>query len=331
MSVYEILKEYQIQPRYLEKIGKVYKVFSGNNVFALKETDVNKGKNLFSTFPFLYHKGFYRFVPFYPAKNGQYMISRDQKLYYLMPWLGSGERPVEANHAEKMIRELARLHLLTSQEMEMDPTYIEEHFERTSGQWNKEMKYLDSWIEQCEQKWYMSPFEWEFVQYYHEFRKAYEYALRTLNIWKDTILESKKIRTVLLHGKVSLDHFVFDDKGFGYFINFDESRIGSAYQDFLPFLSNTLNTYPTNGEDCIEWLKIYMKYYPLKETELLLMKSYFAHPGFMIRLLNRYQTRAAPNHEWKYTKKIQQAYWKLKNIENVVMRLEMGDQVQTES
>lgn len=327
MRVYEILKEYQIQPRHLEKIGKVYKVFSGNNVFALKETEVTKGKNLFSIYPFLYHKGFYRFVPLYPAKNGQYMILRDQKLYYLMPWLGSESRPVETNHARKMFRELARLHLLTSQEMEMDQTNIEDHFERTSGQWNKEMQYLDSWIEQCEQKWYMSPFEWEFVQYYHEFQKAYEYALRTLKIWKDTMLESKKIRTVLLHGKVSLDHFVFDDKGYGYFINFDESRIGSSYQDLLPFLSNTLSTYPMNGEDCMEWLNIYMKHYPLKETELLLMKSYLAHPGFMIQLLNRYQTRVAPNHELKYTKKIQQAYWKLKNIENIIMKLEM----QTES
>lgn len=323
-TIYEVLKEFQIHPDHFEKIGKVFKVYSGQQIFALKETDAKKGHNLFSVYPILYHKGFYRFVPLYSTRDGKFAILKEKKLFYLMPWIGNDSRPVETNHAKKMFQELARLHFLTSREAEIDKNNIEEHFENTSSQWKKEMAYLDRWVEQCEEKWYMSPFEWEFVQYYNEFRKAYEYAHRTLENWKNTILDTKKIRTVLVHGKVSLDHFVFDEKGYGYFINFDESRIGASYQDLLPFISKTMRSYPTSGEDCINWFNAYRKQYPLSETELLLIKSYLAQPGFIIQLLDRYQLQRIPNHERKYTKQIQQAYWQLKNIENIVMQLEKG-------
>lgn len=321
--VYEVLAEYQLYPKYIERIGKVYKVVSEGRVFALKETDIRASENLFVTYPLLYNKGFYRFLPLYKTQNGQFAVLRNKKLYYLSPWIG-GERPVETNHTTKMLKELARLHFLTSKETKTDKTDIEQHYEQTSTLWKRELKYLERWAEQCEQKWYMSPFEWEFVQYFNEFYKAYEYALRTFTMWKNTILESNKIRTVLLHGNVSRDHFVYDEKGYGYFINFEQSRFGASYQDLLPFFSKTLRTYPIQGEDYTTWLTTYMKSYPLTESEILLLKSYLAHPGFIITLLNRYDERSVTNHEYKSTKRIQKAYWQLKNIEKIIMQLEMG-------
>lgn len=323
-----ILAAYKIQPQHIEQRGKVYKIFTGEQVFALKETDVHKGNQMYHYYQLLYRKGFYRFIPLYPTSNGQFAVIDQHKLYYLMPWLTNENRHDGANHEKKMIRELARLHLLTSEEIKVDQDVIKEHYERTKLRWENEQNSLVQWMEQCEKKWYMSPFEWEFVQYYNDFEKAYQYALRKLTEWRKALESKKKMRTVLVHGKINPTHFIYDDKGYGYFINFENSYRGASYQDLLPFLAKKLNTYPVKSEETIDLIYTYMKHYPLHESEKLLFKSYFAHPGSIIKLLERYTTKTAINHERKWTTNIQKSYWQLKNIEYVMMRMEQMDQQQ---
>ncbi len=321
-NIWEVLQSFQIWPERIEKKGKVYKVYSQGRVYACKETSVRKGNKLHALFSFLYYKGFYRFVPVFPANTGQYAVYKDHKLYYLMPWLEGVKRQADSGHTVKMFRELARLHFLTSRDLKIEKERIREHFEKTSLQWKREIAFLDKWIERCEQKWYMSPFEWGFVRYYNEFRNAYHYALYTLEQWKIKIEEERKWRSVLLHGSLSPDHFLTDDQGYGYFINFERSRFGAPYQDLLPFFSEVLRTWPAQHDDCLNWLKSYIKNFPFTDAEMLLFKSYFSQPGYIIRLLNRYETRRVANHELVYSKLLEQEYWRLKNTEYVISRLE---------
>lgn len=329
-ELHSVLREYNVIPDHIEPYGKAYRVYHGDRSYALKEMDARNSINFYNTFQILFTKGFQRFVPLYPTKHYQYGVMRQHKLYYLAPWIESNQEEKIENE-KKMFRELARLHHMTAQEMKVEKEVIEEHFERTNLQWQKEREVLDLWIEQAEQKWYMSPFEWEFVQYYNEFRKAYEYALRKLEDWKQKMLEEKKMRSVLVHGKLQPDHYIVDHNGYGYFINFENSHIGSSFQDLLPYLSRTLNTYPKQCDECIDWIYTYMRNNPLHETEKLLLKSYLAHPGFIFHLLQKYTTRTAANHELKMTKRIQKSYWRLKNIEYVISRMEQLDQQQKQA
>ncbi|MCU9614032.1 spore coat protein YsxE [Caldibacillus lycopersici] len=324
--VRDILKEYNLRPSYYEKIGKVFKVYTNENVYALKRMDIQDGNTFFNYLQYLYKKGYYRIVPFYPTKKGHYSVLRNRKLFYLMPWINDENRKDHNEKTKKMIRELARLHAVTAKEVEIQKEMITEHYKQMSLQWKREIDYLDRWMDQCEQTWYKSPFQWEFVQYYDEIRKAYEFSLSALEQWYQKIQNAEKIRTVLIHGKLAPEHFVQDEKGYGYFINLEKSQINSPFRDLLPYLAKQLKTYPSQKEEVIDWILTYMKYYPLREEEKLLFKSYLAQPGNFIHLLEGYQTRRLSNHEMKYTKRLQHAYWMFKNIEYIVMRMEEIEQ-----
>lgn len=77
------------------------------------------------------------------------------------------------------------------------------------------------------------------------------------------------------------------------------------------------------SEDCIDWLLIYYKYFPLKEEEKQLMLSYFTHPTAFLRVVKKYHKQPAVvrKKERKFSQQLQRQYWQLKNTEYVVSRL----------
>jgi len=319
----EVLKEYGIKPHYVEKLGNIYKVYSQNKTYALKRVKSKDVRNFFPYYQFLYQKGYYRFVPIYPTNQGTTAVLKGQDLYYLMPWFSNQQSEPEKDRAKKMFRELARLHSITKREVEIEKELIEEHYERMRLEWQKELEFLNSWFAQCERKWYMSPFEWEFVQYFNEIQKAYEFVFNSLEKWKNQLQEKQKIRTVLVHGKIHPDHFIYDNQGYGHFINFEKATFSSPLHDLLPYLVRSLKTYPNQCNDCIEWILQYFKHYPISPEEKLLFKSYLAHPGHFIKIVSKYQSQnMRANRELYFTKKLQHTYWMFKNIEYIVMRLE---------
>lgn len=320
-EIQSILQEFGLQADYIEKIGKVYKVHSDGIQYGLKGIDVTLGDAFLQHIQLLYQKGYYRFVPVYPAKNGQIMVLRGRKLYYLMPWLPN-QRPAETDTMKYMFRELARLHGITTKEVDNTVEAINSHYGKVRLLWIREMDMFDQFMEMCERKVYMSPFEGEFVQYYHEIIKAYEYALDQLKNWKETASTREKIRVALCHSSFLPDHFVFDERGYGHFINMEKCKWSMPFKETLPYLIQSLRSYPKKGEHWVDWIFHYMKYYPLREDEKYLFKSYLAHPGHFLPTLRKYQERKIINHELEMTKRLQKNYWLFKNIEWVVMRME---------
>lgn len=320
-----ILKEYHLQPRYIEKIGKMYKVYAQDEIVGLKGMEIQKGLEMIQSHQLLYNKGFLRFVPIYLTKNRNNGVMVANQFYYLIPWLKGSNMARHEKKGEYMFRELARMHSLTAKEISINEKEVEEHHQQTKLRWEKEMNVFDRVMDVFEQKWYMSPFEWLFVENYHQIRQAFDYAFTMLNQWYELIMEKKKTRTVLIHGKLSFDHYIFDEKGYGYFINLENSRITSPYYDLLPFFSHWLDSYPTECSECVEWLSMYNKYFPLREEERKLLKAYFAYPGAIIDVLSEYFQVKKINHELELTKKLQQKLWYMKNIEYLIMQMERSE------
>lgn len=320
--VRDVLKEYRINPDYIEKRGKVFKIASRGNTYGLKAIGVQEGYNLVRYIQFLYMKGYYRFVPVFPTSQGRYYVLRDKQLFYLMPWLPNDEFVDDQDKIRKMFRELARLHNVSAKEIDVNQEAATAHYENSRIKWEGELELLDQYMESCEQKWYMSPFESEFVQYYHEIRKAYEYALSTIEKWHKKMEDVEKVRTVLVHGNLSTNHFIFDEKGYGYFISMEKSQISSPFRDLLPFMVSSLKNYPRQSSDRVDWIFTYLKHYPLRTEEKMLLRSYLAHPGNFVRIIKQYHETRRANHERQMTKKLQKNYWLFKNIEFVVMKME---------
>lgn len=318
----DILKDYGIEPYFVEQMGNIYKIYSNNGVFALKKINPHHGIDFIRYVQSLYQKGYNRIVPIYPTVDGRYAVLYENELYYLMPWLSNEEKgdPIERNH--RLFRELARLHSLSAHEIKVGKEERKEHYDKTIEDLEREEEFLEGYLEACERKIYMAPMELMFCTYYHDISQALKFSKKKLTEWYEATKEQEKARVVIIHGKMANDHFVYDDKGYGYFINFEQANIGSPSHDLLPFLAKSLRGFLKRPEEIIESLYTYFKYFPLKEEEMHLFLSYLAHPGPVIKTAERFFREGEKRHERKAVQKLQREYWLLKNVEYVVSRID---------
>ncbi|WP_335869167.1 spore coat protein YsxE [Bacillus sp. 2205SS5-2] len=320
-----ILQNYGIEPHFIEELGKVSKVYSSKGTFALKKIQPEKGIDFVSSVQYLYQQGYNRIVPIYPTMDGRYAVWQEEGLYYLMPWLINVEKEDRHEKHQKLFRELARLHHLSTSERPIKVEERQEHYEMTTEKWDKQTEFIDEFLDRCEKKIYMSPFELLFCTYYYEISQSIRFSRKKLDSWYEETKEKDKVRTVMIHGKLSSEHFLFDERGLGFFSNFEDTKTASPIHDLIPFISRTLQTYPKPNDECFEWLSTYFQHFPFREEENLLFLSYLAYPSLVIKVVEEYHHREKKN-EAKLIKKLQRQYWGLKNIEYIVMKMEELEQ-----
>ncbi len=320
-SLEAVLRHFAIKPRYFERHGRVFKIFSDKGIFALKRISAYSGTGFIRHLQFLFQRGYHRIVPVYPTVDGRYGVLDHHYLYYLMPWLPNKIKEERSRRQQQMFRELARLHGLSVRKVFIKTEDKAAYYEKTVHEWEKDEEFLEGFMEQCENRVYMSPFELLFCLYYIDVFRAQQYAKEKFHRWFKQTGEKEDARIVLVHGNISPEHFVYDDKGYGYFINFEKSRPGSPLMDLLPFLSRVLRTFPQQCDECVDWINVYFKHFPLTEEEMLLFQSYFSRPWPIIRTVAAYFQTGEPD-ERRFVEELQRNYWLLKNTEYVVMRLE---------
>jgi spore coat protein YsxE len=316
-----ILKNYSVKPYFVEEHGNIKKIYSDKGTFALKKIGPTTGTDFIRHVHLLYQKGFNRIVPIYPTMDGRYGVLHDKNLYYLMPWMSNEIKEDRTHKHQQLFRELARLHTLSAKEITVNKDEREEHYDKTIALLDKNQEFLDGFIDECEKKTYMSPFELLFCLYYNEISQALRFSKTKFEEWYEKTKEDEKARMVITHGKLSSEHFLYDDKGYGYFINFENARYGSPIHDLLPYLSRTFQTQPTRNDEAIDWVYHYFKYFPFKTDEKLLFFSYLSYPIPIIQVVERYYKKEQPKNELKFVRMLQRKYWHLKNSEYVVMRM----------
>lgn len=318
----KVAEEYGLSIRYMETYGKVYKIYTDQGIFALKKADPQNGIDFIRNVHSLYQRGYNRIVPIYQAPGGKYAVMEDNQLYYLMPWLDNDIHGERTERHKQMFRELARMHTISVKDMLVDTEEREAHYNLTMKEWKKQQEFIKEFIVICEKKWYTSPFEMQFIRYYTDISQALDYSVKKMEQWVKKTKDDIKVRTVITHGNVSLKHFVYNERGFGYFINFERSQKAPPHFDLLPYLEKTAKTYPIQGDDAVDWLYNYFSYFPFKEEEMLLFQSYLAYPGQMVDMASQYFEKKGNRTESQYVKQLQRKYWQLKNIEYMVMKIE---------
>ncbi|MBS4202738.1 spore coat protein YsxE [Bacillus sp. FJAT-49754] len=313
---------YGLQMNFVEKHGRVFKIYSDKGEFALKRMDANKGLDFLRHIQHLYQLGYNRIVPVYPTLDGRYAILEGNSLYYLMPWLENKEREDRYQKHNDLFRELARLHTLSVREVPVSKEDRKEHYDQTTAGWENEQEALEGFIERSERQSYMSPFQLLFCTYFSEIYGGYRFALNKLKEWHEATQEETKARSVIIHGKISNEHFLYNEDGLGFFTNFEQAGIASPIHDLLPFLARTLNTHQKQFEESVNWLNGYFRHFPFKQDEMLLFLSYLGHPGPIFRVIEKYFSTGNEKNEMKLVIQLQRQYWRMKNTEYVVMRFE---------
>lgn len=330
-AIKKVMKYYGLKVHYVEEYGKSFKISTEEGNFALKRISPQIGTDFVRNVQLLYHHGYNRIVPIYPTTDGRYAVLNDQYLYYLMPWLPNEEKEDRNEKHQKMFRELARLHTLSVKDIPITSEQRKEHYEQTHSQWERESEFFEEFLERSEQKWYMSPFELLYCTFYQDIIQAINFSKKQIKQWYEVSKDFEKGRSVVVHGKISTEHFLYDQRGYGFFTNFEKSNVSSPIHDLLPFLARTLNTYPKRCDDCVDWLYTYLGHFPFREDEKYLFLSYLAHPGHIHQVVEEYLLKKTRKTEMKYVKQLQRQYWLLKNTEYVVMRINEIEQQKKES
>ncbi|MGM9926568.1 MAG: spore coat protein YsxE [Bacillus sp. (in: firmicutes)] len=323
VDVQEIMDHYRLRVQYSESFGRLRKIYTDQGIFALKAIAPEHSMDFIKHVQQLYQRGYNRLVPIFMTHDGRFGVLSKQTLYYLMPWFSNDETGERNEKHKQMFRELARVHSLTAKKMEVNKEEREVHYEKTKDAWERQKEFLDEFVERCEKKWYMSPFELLFCSYYYDVFQAVTFSLRKFEEWYEETKEQEEIRTVVTHGKLSVKHFLFDERGYGYFINLENARIVPQHFDLLPFFVKYCFTYPTRCDECVEWFYHYNKFFPMREEEMTLFTSYLAYPANLLDLLETYNNKKYEmKTEYQYVNLLQRQYWQLKNVEYFVMKIE---------
>lgn len=323
VDLQEICKQYLLHVHYSESFGRIHKVYTDKGTFALKSIPAEQSMSFIRHVQRLYQRGYNQVAPIYLTSDGRYGVLYGKRLYYLMPWLTNDESGERNEKHKQMFRELARIHSLTVKETPVEKEERELHYERTLDGWKKQQSFIEEFVSHCEGKWYMSPFELLFCSYYYDLSQAVAFSIRKFEEWYEETKESEKVRTMIIHGKFSLQHFLLDERGVGHFINFENAKAMPPHYDLLPFFVKYCHTYPTRCDECIEWLYYYARYLPMRDDEMMLFISYLAFPTNILHIAETYHNEKYERKtEYQYVNQLQKYYWQLKNIEYFVMKIE---------
>jgi spore coat protein YsxE len=324
----ELLDPYRLKVDYVEDYGNLKKIYTQQGVFALKRlsTSSRQDPHFIQTMGLLSQKGFMKMVQPYRTQDEQYIVYEGTNAYYLMPWLPNEPKEERDIRYHKLFQELAHLHSLTSHEVNLKQEDIKKHYEWLSKQWDDRKEDLEKYVTECEQKLYMSPFELYFCMFYNECSHALGFARTKLDDWYEKIKEKEKARLVTIHGKLSSKHFIYDENGTGYFINFERTKEASPIYDLMPFYFRALRTYPIQSSENYEWFTTYQQHFSLREEELLLFYCYMAFPELIVRAVDQYRNEQGAQTEMKHVQTLVASYWHMKNIEQLLTRIMQAEQ-----
>ncbi|WP_456278095.1 spore coat protein YsxE [Bacillus sp. AK128] len=331
-NIQPLLNEYGVEADYVEDLGSIKKIYSQQGTLALKKTKLlpNELKQFERTLKFLHYKGYGMAAPVYTTKAGSYFVfdRQHQAAYYVMPWLSPNAEEERNDHPFKMLKQLGELHVKTVKEEKISEEQISQLVDTEKEKWQKRKAELEKFVEKCEDQAFMSPFELYFCTYYQEMTRASDYALRKLDEWHELMKEKKNYRTVFTHGKPSLQHFLYNVEGNGYFINFERAKRLPPIYDLLYFYFRSCKTYPFQNDDRFQWFQTYRKHFGLREEELTLFMAQLAYPESLYKAVKDYRQSKSKKEktERAHVQLLQRGYWQMKNIEYFLTNIMMYEE-----
>ncbi|MCP8967330.1 spore coat protein YsxE [Ectobacillus ponti] len=326
-----LLQRYELRPEHLEEYGSVIKIYTSQGPYALKRLKPKRleRSNLMQHLQILSEKGFTNFAPIYHTSDGQHILSDEENRYYLMPWLDSLDaKGDEGDQYHKMFQTLGQLHQKTLREEEIHEDLVQHHYDTLTAHWEQEQHMLEQFVVECENRWYMSPFELQYCTFHHHISKAQEFANKRLEEWQEMMKEKEKTRISLIHGNVSVNHFLFDHQRNGYFISLENSQFSTPVQDIVQFYNRSFDTYPIARNDRYEWYQIYQRSFPFTAEEKKLMLAYLAYPQRFTNQVLRYRQKreARSEHdELQLAAKLQQVHWQVSNVEYFLTQIQAAE------
>ena len=321
MSDPALLFQYDLYPNQVVKQGKVTRIETERGTFALKETKLSKEQMDFmiyleERFKQLHFEGY---VPIVRTKYGDSFVLMEDRVAYLTPWVEE-DRGNPAQKEERMVQTLAELHGYTAKEQAFSEEVIKQSYQKMIFLRESRQFEMEKYMSQIEKRIYLSPFELSFVTQFHQLMKYCDLARKRLDDWYEQVIEAKRYRSVLCHGKCSPSHFVTVE-GRGYFINFERSVTDTPVRDLAYFVRSSIKPFQYNPATTTAHLAQYEDQFALYDEEKELLASYLYFPETIFNSVTLFSEN---RQEWSHIKHVRLLTKKIEvmnGISNVLQSL----------
>lgn len=246
-QIHDFLKAHNIKPTRYQKQGKVYFIEVDGSYYAVK-----KKENMENIYDYLSLRNF----PYYPPV----LTSED---FEITKKIEDMKYPLEQKIMD-LVDVVALLHSKTSFYKEIESDYFKKIYEDIMGNIEYLEEYYSDMITMIEKEVYMSPSSYLLARNISLFFDSLYYAKENIKSWYEEVSSKNKIRYVVLHNNLSLDHFLKNESS--YLISWDKSKIDIPIFDLYKLYKRHALDY-----DFEVLLKEYEKKYPLLDEERKLL------------------------------------------------------------
>ena len=175
------------------------------------------------------------------------------------------------------------LHSKTTFYKEVDIDYYKELYEKISNEIDDTYNYYNEVMDNIESIIYMSPSNYLIARNISMIYKNLSYAKNMIDKWYKQVENERKVRVVLIHNNLKLEHYLKADKS--YLISWDNSKIDMPIFDLVSLYKNNYLDF-----EFVDLLNIYLKKYPLTSEEMYLFLAIIAIPSKIIKEDSEYKT-----------------------------------------
>lgn len=253
----DVLQKYNIIPKKISYKNKLKIITTSTNVYCLKV----KENQITDVYEYLRNHNFNNYIQ---------LISDSSDPYEIYPYISEKNIDKESKALE-LIYTLSLLHTKTTTYKEINLEQIKEKYEKISNEINKLLLYYYDLQDYIETNEYMSPAEYYLIRNMNKLYISLNNAKHDIDKWYKLKEKETQERQVLLHNKISLEHFIKSENN--YLINWNKSCKGNVVYDFLNFFKNDYKL--LEMENLFE---LYQTKYPYTEDEKYLFKALLQIP-----------------------------------------------------
>ena len=252
----------------------INKITIKNNVKIIDNSYVikKKQKSLDDTYNYLLSRSF----DYFPE-----VIKEDDKYIYYK-YINDLKEPKEQKIID-LINLLILLHSKTTFYKEIDIDHYKEIYESINNEIDDTYNYYNNLMDNIDNEIFMSPANYLIARNITLIYKSLNYAKENISKWYKLIENNRKVRVVLLHNNLTLDHYLKNDKP--YLISWDKSTIDMPIFDLVSLYKNNYLDF-----EFTDLLKIYLAKYPLTKEEMILFLTIISIPSKITLSSSEYKT-----------------------------------------
>ncbi|WP_216828823.1 spore coat protein YsxE [Alkalihalobacterium elongatum] len=314
-----ILFHYDLYPEYIEDWGKVKQVKTSHGMFALKEAHMTRqqGDAFVQVMRKLDRLGYRQLIPILPTKYGEYVLSTEDRTYYLMPWIEEEPYQARTSREEKIIDQLGVIHRLTAKTEEYPKETIDEAYQKLLQRWDMRRLELERFADEAEGRTYISPFQLTYLTHVHQMLLMVEDAKRHLKNWYDICVEKGSYRTVLCHGRASRNHTIFNANGDPILFNFERASMDTPARDLALFCRQSFGYNLWNEEEMVRWFGTYDRNINLLDEEKELLFGYLCFPEPVLFSIQLYLQQKQDKPEIYHVQRLEKRFHMMRKVQRL--------------